>query len=428
MQLPEGFEELVKRGVLGAEWDAFCASLDVPSPVSVHVNDRKSVSDMFGDAEPVGENVNGFYLSSRPKFTLDPFLHAGCYYVQEASSMALGTMLSRYVPSDALVLDLCAAPGGKSIIISQYLKEKGFLVANEPIPNRTNILAENLTKWGNDNFMVTRAYPHQFDKLGVQFDAIVVDAPCSGEGMFRKEPESVRQWSQTLVEQCAERQREILAHAWERLKEHGTLIYSTCTYNSVEDEDMAQWICDELGGTFIEQKHYYPHQHNGEGFYIAVLSKMGGKEQISNKCCDLYAAEDVVPRVYSYRTIGERVVAVQKRFAGIVDNAARCLPIVLSGTEVALAKGKKQVPCHALGLSKYRDEIISGNSDLRFEYRVLDVDLTSALKYLRGEALPDDGAKGFVLIRYRGEAIGWGNNVGNRINNLYPQQWRIKNI
>lgn len=429
MLLPKDFETLVRVGGLAEKWDAFTAALDEPSPVSVHVNDRMSAYDIFRgqNLEPTQYCGNGFYLPLRPSFTLDPLLHAGCYYVQEASSMSLIVPLMSYVRPDSVVLDVCAAPGGKSIMLSQYLKDGGFLVANEPMPKRANVLAENLQKWGNDNFMVTHAFTDKLRKIDYAFDAVLVDAPCSGEGMFRKEPEALAGWSMDNVEHCAARQKEIVSDVWHLLKDNGIMIYSTCTYNHFEDEDIVAWIRGELGGTVLSQKHFYPHEHRGEGLFMAVIVKSREPEAAGQECIDVQCSENK-PRSYSMRRAGERVIAVQKCFEPVVNAVQRAVPVLVSGTEVAVSKGRKYQPCHALALSKFRDDIIACcDTECKFEYRKFNLSEETALKYLRGEALFDcGGTAGWTLLTYRHQAIGWGNNVGNRINNLYPQQWRIK--
>ncbi len=429
MLLPNDFEALARSGDLACSWEAFVASLDLPSPVSVHINDRLSASEIFGDmlAERVPHNAAGYYLKHRPKFTSDPLLHGGCYYVQEANSMALATYLEKYVARNAIALDMCAAPGGKSIIISQYLKACGFIVANEPMPKRANVLAENLQKWGNDNFMVTRAFPDELAKIKIAFDFILVDAPCSGEGMFRKEEEAVSQWSTSNVMQCAERQKEIVANAWNLLKDDGVMIYSTCTYNHFEDEDVVSWICDELGGVVAEQRHFYPHIDKGEGLFMAVIFKRQ-QASVSRQASVVKADFEHEPlhHSYSYCYAGERLVAIQKNFESVVNALRKCVSVVVSGTEVAQQKGRKYVPCHALALSKYRDEILSQIKDIHLEYNTVDLSLSMAMTYLRGDVLCElDCERGYVLLTYRDCAIGWGNNVANRVNNLYPHQWRV---
>ena len=229
----------------------------------------------------------GRYLSERPKFTYDPLFHAGAYYVQEASSMFVWQALSQLVEQDALVLDLCAAPGGKSTAIAQYLSENGFLVSNEYVPQRAHVLVENITKWGAPNCVVTNNAPRHFEKLKTRFDAILVDAPCSGEGMFRKDERAREEWSPANVDMCVERQREILESAWKVLKPGGVLIYSTCTFNSHENEEQVQWLIDEMEAEYLPLKieddwmitetergyRFLPHKTRGETYLPGVPVK-----------------------------------------------------------------------------------------------------------------------------------------------------------
>ena len=258
-------------------------ALETKPPTSVRVNDKIAY-------QPSSENVawckSGYYLDERPLFTADPLFHAGVYYVQEASSMFLEQAVKQYFPMADTVLDLCAAPGGKSTLLSQTLAESSLLVSNEIIRSRAYILAENLIKWGNPNVVVTNNEPKDFAILGGFFDAIVIDAPCSGEGMFRKDAGAVEEWSEYNVTLCAARQTEIVSSVWDALKTDGILVYSTCTFNREENEENVQWICNELGAEVLSIDlqgnsditksdfgyRFYPHKTKGEGFFISVLS------------------------------------------------------------------------------------------------------------------------------------------------------------
>ena len=256
--------------------------------VSVRVNPRKLTlvalrahfGTLAGDVVPWASD-EAFYLNDRPSFTLDPLFHAGAYYVQEASSMYVGQLFERAkatLGKEALrVLDLCAAPGGKTTQLLSHLDDASLLVANEVVPSRATILAENVARWGCSNVAVTSSDPAAFASFRGFFDIAVVDAPCSGEGMFRKDERAVAEWSPDTVRLCAARQRRILADFWPSLAPGGFLIYSTCTFNRFEDEENVDWIVRELGAACREMRHFYPGEDRGEGFFAALLQKENGR-------------------------------------------------------------------------------------------------------------------------------------------------------
>lgn len=260
------------------------SALEEEPPVSVRVNPfkmpveelRRHFGAIAGD--PVewapGE---GFYLNGRPSFTLDPLFHAGAYYVQEASSMYVGVLFDQALAAcgggEVRVLDLCAAPGGKTTQLLSHMDDTSILVANEVVPSRATVLAENVARWGRSNVAVTSSDPSAFSGIRGFFDIAVVDAPCSGEGMFRKDSRAVAEWSPDTVRLCAARQRRILADMWPSLASGGFLIYSTCTFNPLENEDNVNWICQELGGGLMEMRHFYPGIDKGEGFFASLIRK-----------------------------------------------------------------------------------------------------------------------------------------------------------
>ena len=443
LELPVKFVDRTKS-LLGDEYPAFEEALNGIHPVSIRVNDK------FTDYKPSDQIVpwcdSGFYLNERPLFTADPLLHAGVYYVQEASSMFLKQVCDVYMKNAERVLDLCAAPGGKSTLLSQALPSEALLVSNEIVRSRAMILAENVIKWGNPNVVVTNNTPEDFSKLPAFFDAIVVDAPCSGEGMFRKDPGSVAEWSLQNVQQCAIRQKSILKDVWQSLKDGGILVYSTCTYNEEENEDNVAWICEELGADcltpdisrfdgIVVSKYgcrFYPHKIKGEGFFIAVLRKYNMGESINigkskkNKQQDKYVdrSDDfriqvLFPNNFIIKEIENRIVAFQqKHLADVldIDNKLNCL---VNGIQLAEIKGKDFIPAHQLALSK----IISKEAFLSVE-----LELREAIAFLKRESIvmPENTPRGYVLVCYQEQALGWVKNLGNRSNNLYPQHWRIR--
>ena len=381
------------QDLLGSESEAFFAALGEASPVSIRLN-RKV--DLTPDYERIPHCQSGYYLPSRPSFTLDPWLHAGVYYVQEAGSMYLEEFFKRYAHEARYVLDLCAAPGGKSTHMASLLDGRGLLVSNEVMPNRANILAENMIKWGYANTVVTNNQPRDFAALGGMFDVLVTDVPCSGEGMFRKESVAVQDWSPEAVLMCAQRQRSILSDVWDALKLGGLLLYSTCTFNAEEDEKNARWIANELGAELLDEKHFYFHTGRNEGFYIAALRK---------------TAEAPVFRLKATKGLSEQEALLQR-----LDKSLRCLKL---GLTPFTEKGKDRIPTHALAMAIDAD---------RSAWPAVQLDDATALHYLHGDAirLSDDTPKGYVLLCYRDVPLGWGKNLGNRCNNLYPDPWRIR--
>ena len=476
--LPEGFEDMV-RGVIGdSEWDAFVEALADEPSVSIRVNGQRSMvnGQCFNPSvlrtAPLRQESNiednrlqitdstsfltphsslltvkwcehGRYLSERPKFTYDPTFHAGAYYVQEASSMFVWQALSQLVEQDALVLDLCAAPGGKSTAIAQYLSENGFLVSNEYVPQRAHVLVENITKWGAQNCVVTNNAPRHFEKLKTRFDAILVDAPCSGEGMFRKDERAREEWSPANVEMCVERQREILESAWKVLKPGGVLIYSTCTFNSHENEEQVQWLIDEMEAEYLPLKieedwmitetergyRFLPHKTRGEGLFMAAVRKqcgmrneeLGVKQNKRLKEQKIKKVQVDVPLLGEFGVVESenKFYAVQKGRMALVDEYRKCLNVLLFGVQMYEQKGKDLIPQAALALSQVYKRGAYPEAELSYE---------EAISFLRKEAIVlADAPRGFVLVTYGGLPLGWVKNIGNRCNNLYPEFWRIRN-
>lgn len=430
MNLPETFIERTKA-ILGNEWTAFEQALRETPPTSIRYNPAKADLSVNTSLEPVPWAANAYYLPERPRFISDPLFHAGHYYVQEASSMYLGQIIGRHIQQSARALDLCAAPGGKSTQLSSLLPEGSLLVANEVIRSRANILAENLTKWGSPNTIVTCNDPKELGRLGGFFDLIVADVPCSGEGMFRKTPEAVNEWSPGNVKLCAERQRRIIADIWPALKPGGILAYSTCTYNREENEENIAWICQELGAeTLGEPRRFLPHHDRGEGFFIAALRKTGETEASSSrKDKTPPPAKSKFPAVESWLISPDQFIFLEEKGQIIAIPKAHYADLLIlkkqsfiltAGINLGEVKGKDIIPAHAMAMS----------TALRKEaFPHWEVDHSTALQYLRKEALqniPADLPRGFVLITYKNAPLGFVKNIGNRANNLYPQEWRIR--
>lgn len=447
--LPFDFIEQM-RPVLGGELDAFLRSLQTERETSVRLNDKVPFEalSVLRDAgmEEVPWCPDGYYLKRRPQFTLDPLMHAGCYYVQEASSMFLDEVLAQFVRPDSIVLDMCGAPGGKATLISQFLNEEGLLITNEVVRQRVFILSENIQKWGNGNAVVTHNQARDFgDKAENLFDCVLVDAPCSGEGLFRKDEGAVDEWSLRNVQMCAERQRDILRYVWPALKPGGILIYSTCTYNPSEDEDNALFIRDTLGADVLKVDidpawnitlsaragyHFYPHKTRGEGFYLCVFRKREApftpfrakaeKTRGSKTVDELGELQSWLqhPERWSIRQSDRFTEAYPTRHKELVDWLSTHFTCVSTGFGIGELRGKHVAPQHSLSMLK----------DFRKEaFPQVELSLEMALAFLRSEALilPDQPS-GYMLMTYQGVPLGFVKNIGNHSNNLYPNEWRIR--
>ena len=432
MQLPEAFI-IRTKSLLGNEWAAFERALNEESPVSIRLNPRKINPELLSETLPLSESipwaVDGYYLNNRPSFTLDPLFHAGCYYVQEASSMTLEHFVLNYFPYPVKVLDLCAAPGGKSTHLSALLKNESLLVANEVIRSRANILSENQIKWGNPNTFVTNNDPAKIGKsLPAFFDVIVADLPCSGEGMFRKDSAAVAEWSINNVRLCAERQRRIIADIWPALKPGGILIYSTCTYNQEENEENLDWICYKLNAELLEEpRRLMPHKMKGEGFFIAGIrkTKAAVSERIVKEKINIFHSSPFAdcfssPDNFTFILDNSCWIAVPAILYSDYLQVKNNLRILSAGVALGEIKGQDRIPAHGLAMS---------NALFETAFPRWEVDKETALRYLRKEVLqniPSELPKGSVLITYKGHPLGFVKNIGTRANNLYPQEWRIR--
>ena len=449
--LPFDFIEEM-RMMLGSELDRFLQALDGERVTSVRVNDKIAFERLNVLHEAGMEEVpwcpDGYYLNRRPAFTLDPMLHAGCYYVQEASSMIIDEVLAQLVSPDSIVLDMCAAPGGKSTLISQYLGGEGLLVSNEVVRQRVFILSENIQKWGNGNTIVThndaRAFGDQAENL---FDCILVDAPCSGEGMFRKDEGTVDEWSLKNVQLCAKRQQEILRYVWPALKPGGLLIYTTCTYNELENEHNALFVRDTLGAEEVKIDldpewgitesrkagyHFYPHKTRGEGLYLCVLRKYEApftpfklktdKRKTVQRVENLSELQSWLlhPERWTIRRNERFTEAFPRRYEELVDWFSTHFTCISTGFGMSEQRGKNAAPQHSLIMAKdFRKEM----------FPQAELSLEMAQAYLRSEALTlPDSPLGYLLVTWQGLPLGMVKNIGGHCNNLYPNEWRIRRI
>ena len=416
MQLPADFVALMRRDLGDAQAEALVEGLGKEPSVSVRLNPAKTTATL--PLEPVPWCPHAYYLTDRPIFTFDPLLHAGAYYVQEASSMFLDEVLRSYMPEgDLVALDLCAAPGGKSTLLRSRLTEGSLLVSNEPMKQRAQVLAENMVKWGNPSCVVTQNYPQDFAHLTDAFDLVVTDVPCSGEGMFRKDEQAVSDWSLENVDLCWHRQRDIVSHIWPTLKSGGLMVYSTCTFNRAEDEDNVSWIARELGADLLLQRHFFPGSDRGEGFFIAALRKHGDFEpsvfpqKVKPSTIPSLRGDFVLEQTSSLR------MALPARHASLMRKLRRTLHTLVCGVQLEEQKGHDWMPSHGLAMSV---------AYVRGTYPELALTLEQAIAYLRREALHLQAPKGYVLLTFDNRPLGFAKSVGGRVNNLYPQEWRIR--
>jgi 16S rRNA C967 or C1407 C5-methylase (RsmB/RsmF family)/NOL1/NOP2/fmu family ribosome biogenesis protein len=442
---PEDFRKRIKLQEY-IDADALLQALEEPSPVSIRINPAKWNRKPL-HSEPVPWCKGGYYIDERPSFTFDPLFHSGCYYPQEASSMFLEQVFRQTVERKEYirVLDLCGAPGGKSSHLSVLIGSKGLLVANEVIRSRAAILSENITKWGSGNTVVTNNDPVEFASLKGYFDVILVDAPCSGEGMFR-DPVAVREWSPDNALHCSKRQMRILKDIWPALKQNGILIYSTCTFNPSENEENVKWLTGKEEAECLEvdisqfnniTDIYYqgitgygfvPDKIKGEGFFISAIRKTEKSEgdkikKLHNPFKRLKTDDLLTANAWTVFSEENMVRSGDNIFSPACDIndyliLSRQLKIIKGGTMICSVKNTDFVPYHELALS----------AGLRKDaFCTTELDYNRAVAYLRRDSfiLPD-APKGWQIVTYKGVNLGFVNNLGNRINNYYPVEWRIR--
>jgi 16S rRNA C967 or C1407 C5-methylase (RsmB/RsmF family)/NOL1/NOP2/fmu family ribosome biogenesis protein len=411
--------------------------------ISVRKNPFKE-NDLFEKEDKVAWSQHGRYLKERPAFIKDPLFHAGTYYSQEASSMFLEMVLNSLDLSERIVLDLCAAPGGKSTLINSCMPEDGMLVANEMIKSRSWILKENLDKWGSSNVIVTNNDPSDFEKFLGFFDVVVVDAPCSGEGMFRKDKNAVNEWSERNVNLCCSRQKRILSDIIPTITNGGVLIYSTCTFNDKENRDNLKWLQENYqvenlefqypsGQGIIELKEgdlkgfqFLPGISKGEGFFISAFKIYGGREKLKvpNRIRKLKLNEWVGSSTSFLNNqnknyiIKDSIHNFPEQFEAILKSIIWDLNPIKMGCQIGQdIKGKL----------KYSHELAFSNQLKPYCFDCVDVSLNEAIRFLQKKVLSDiPDIESWALILYNKQPLGWVKKVGNRLNNYYPKEFRIR--
>ncbi len=481
--LPEAFSRRIREQFPG-EYPAFIAAHDQSPLTSIRLNPHKwdgiqHKPDFIETANQVPWSKNGCFLQERPSFTLDPLFHAGCYYVQEASSMFLEHILSRLAGLERadVILDACAAPGGKTTLLAALLPES-MIVANEVIRSRVSPLIENSIKWGTGNIVVTQNNPSRFAALNGFFDLILADAPCSGEGLFRKDPASRTEWSPENAYHCSLRQRSILTDLWPALRPGGYLIYTTCTFNPEENERNVAWLLDKTGGECLRVDMpadtalrgaiteitdgpvtgygFYPHRSPGEGFFLSMIRKpesdrfsssdeASATERAASRAPDrnrgygrthypgggsspIQAADYAAVRKagpwfrdtgFDWYQIRERLFRIRSNHLHTLRQLSSVLTVRYAGTEAGRVIRDDVHPAAASALD------INLNTAV---FPQIECSLDDALRFLRRENLPvPPGAEtGWHLIMYQGLPLGWTKNIGSRMNNYHPSEWRIR--
>ncbi len=454
-QLPEAFESQMLALLGPEEFALFKEGLALPSQTSIRLNQRKFVALPYAKrAIPWAKDA--YFLEERPSFTMDPTFHAGAYYVQEASSMFISHVLESQKIQKGMYLDLAAAPGGKSTLLSSYLGDEGLLLANEVIASRSEILKENVIKWGLGNTVVSNNDPEHFSPLEGFFDLVLVDAPCSGEGMFRKDQQAREEWSADHVNLCSARQKRIVDKAGELVKGGGYLLYSTCTFNEKENEEILRFLTEEFAfepvripldpswgivetevsteeGTFFGYR-FFPHKVAGEGFFITVLRRPEGA----------YAQEAPTTKEFkhhSLKRVGEKEAAgleievggdgtgkfylLQDAYFRMnggyfqeLEKLAQVLSLRYFGVELGKKQGEEWIPSHEWALSTLPKD----------GFPQQELSLEEALDFLRKkEQSFSELPLGWVLLTYQNLPLGWIKNLGKRANNYYPKEWRIRN-
>ncbi|MFL5741784.1 MAG: methyltransferase RsmF C-terminal domain-like protein [Flavisolibacter sp.] len=448
MKLPDALLQSLE-GIEGFHRESFVRSHEEARQVtSIRFNPAKKIA---GERKewvldgPIPWSKLGYYLKQRPSFTFDPLFHAGCYYVQEASSMfleqALKQLLDLTLPIK--VLDLCGAPGGKSTHIQSLISPESVLVSNEVIRNRSLVLKDNIIKWGSNNVIVTNNDPKAFQKLKNYFDVLVVDAPCSGSGLFRRDEEAIEEWSVHAVTLCAQRQQRVLADALPSLKEGGLLVYSTCSYSKEEDENIADWLKEEwmmqpeslmiddswgivksISSSGSVGYRFYPDLLRGEGFFLSCFRKLSGEGQQKFRVQapeKLSASEKKIIEPWLKAEVqfirnNQGITALPPHLLAECSILNPLLNIQYAGVMVGSVMKDRLVPEHSLALSTI----------VRDDLPAQELDEETAIRYLQRQDINfNSPLRGWQLVRFEGHNLGWVNVLPNRVNNYYPREMRI---
>ncbi|MFY9150797.1 MAG: RNA methyltransferase [Prolixibacteraceae bacterium] len=443
--MPAAFVERIKNQ-FPADYNLFIQAIDQEAAISLRTNPRKFNLPLTPEKIPWCES--GIFLNERPIFTLDPIFHSGAYYVQEASSMFVEQAFRQIEHrKDRIVLDLCGAPGGKSTHLLSLLENSDLLVSNEVIRSRVSVLNENIRKWGHQNVVICNNDPADFSALEGLFDLILVDAPCSGEGLFRRDASAIQQWSVDNTNLCATRQRRILADIWPSLKTGGYLIYSTCTFNPEENEENLKWLAEnnevesvriplqenwgteEIEANGLFGYRFLPHKVKGEGFFLTLVRKKDGRDSFSASRKTKTRLENMPKQFTEIRNWlttpdseffvkSEFLIAFPQSKIPVLNALSDQLRVISFGLPVAQFKKNDLLPEHTFALSVDRNPEIFESTEL---------DLRDALLFQKKDEIRiNSTVKGWMLVQYQGVPLGFVKNLGNRANNYFPKEWRIR--
>ena len=438
MDFPKAFLESTKNTLPKKEASDLLDALSQPSLVSIRINPNKA-KNIAVPHKKIEHCSNGFFLEERPLFTADPALHAGAYYPQEANSMWIGEVFSflkkRFQETPWVVLDMCAAPGGKTTDISSRLDENDLLIANEVISHRNNILFENVCKWGDGNTAISRTDAKVLKQHPKLFDVVFCDAPCSGEGMFRKYPTAINEWSTENVELCSKRQQRIFFDTWDSLKPGGFFIYSTCTFNTKENEENVAMFCNETGGSLVEFEHNFiknlfslqektyrclPHKSKGEGLFFAIIQKPNDPS-FNAKKNKYTASQTTVP----FEHKGFTAIENHKKEVYLIKNTHKPSLQCLFAVPGVVHYG---IPIGAIIREKWKPHpAVALNTALRKHLPHIELSDKEAQTYLKREFLGlSPRFFGGTTLVWNGFYLGTANAVKNGLNNLLPMEWRVR--
>jgi NOL1/NOP2/sun family putative RNA methylase len=451
MQLPQELIDKLKH-TAGFDSDKFIAAHELNPSISIRLNSKKNQSEEIVEYTNVPWLNEGKYIKNKARFSLDPLWHAGTYYVQEASSMIVGCIIKQLIPKEKTInaLDFCAAPGGKTTCIADNINENSFLVSNEVNTKRISSLKENVVKWGSGNIAISNSSVDKFSEIEEFFDLILIDAPCSGSGMFRKDEFALKQWSQNLVNSCVDAQKEIILGLMNSLSKEGILIYSTCSFSREENEAICDFILEneELENVVISvakewnitetlsDKHkaigyrFWPYNLEGEGFFVSVFRKKGSKEikEIKSKNIPIYKPsllmeswlkENLKFNFEPFYTLHKETVGVENSNLSIKMNLLKkYIYFVYSGTDIAKESYKEIIPQAELAFS----------TNIKFIGNTIEVDKTKALNFLSKQTQTYKEPKGWYLIKYLNQGLGFIKQLENRCNNYFPSEWRLRDL